>query len=119
MEDAAGTLALAGAPVVAAGLLELATTRRDPVAAGRLRLRRDALLKGLEEVRTLLLGALGTGGLTLREREVVVLAAGGLPSRAIAEQLSLSVRTVDNHLGRAYAKLGVSDRRGLTAVWPR
>ena len=48
--------------------------------------------------------------LTGRERDVAELAAGGLTSRAIGAQLSVSVRTVDNHLGRIYAKLGVSSR---------
>ena len=37
----------------------------------------------------------------------------GLTSREIAAQLSLSVRTVDNHLGRIYAKFGVSSRARL------
>ncbi|MEN3360431.1 MAG: hypothetical protein V7637_4413 [Mycobacteriales bacterium] len=52
-------------------------------------------------------------GLTQREREVALLAAQGLPSRAIASQLAVSVRTVDNHLQVAYAKLGISGRRAL------
>jgi DNA-binding CsgD family transcriptional regulator len=51
--------------------------------------------------------------LTRREGEVARLAAGGLPSREIAERLFLSVRTVDNHLQRAYFKLGVTSRREL------
>ncbi|CAN5699690.1 LuxR family transcriptional regulator [soil metagenome] len=51
-----------------------------------------------------------------REREVALLAAGGLPSREIAERLFLSVRTVDNHLARSYTKLGVSGRAELAAA---
>jgi DNA-binding CsgD family transcriptional regulator len=51
--------------------------------------------------------------LTDREREVAALAARRLPSKEIAAQLDLSRRTVDNHLQRAYAKLGVNDRQGL------
>jgi len=54
--------------------------------------------------------------LTRREREVVILASQGLASKAIAERLYVSVRTVDNHLSRAYDKLGVSGRSGLAAV---
>jgi DNA-binding CsgD family transcriptional regulator/tetratricopeptide (TPR) repeat protein len=54
--------------------------------------------------------------LTRREREVVVLAASGLASKAIADRLFLSVRTVDNHLQRAYTKLGVSGRDDLASV---
>jgi len=40
-----------------------------------------------------------------REREVALLAGQGLASKDIAAQLFLSVRTVDNHLQRAYTKL--------------
>lgn len=54
--------------------------------------------------------------LTRREREVSLLAAQGLPSKDIAENLFLSVRTVENHLQRAYEKLGVSSREGLAQV---
>ena len=55
-------------------------------------------------------------GLSRREREIVELAAAGLSSRIIAERLWLSVRTVDNHLGRAYTKLGVANRGELAAL---
>ena len=51
--------------------------------------------------------------LTRREREVSLLAAEGFPSKEIADKLFLSVRTVENHLQRAYEKLGVSNREGL------
>jgi DNA-binding CsgD family transcriptional regulator len=57
--------------------------------------------------------------LTEREREIAVLAASGQPSRVIAERLYLSVRTVDNHLGRIYDKLGVSSRAALAAALER
>ncbi|MEW2812217.1 LuxR C-terminal-related transcriptional regulator [Streptomyces massasporeus] len=57
--------------------------------------------------------------LTRRERNVARLAAQGLTSQEIAVRLVLSVRTVDNHLHRAYQKLGVSSRRELAAAdWP-
>ena len=48
--------------------------------------------------------------LTAREREVAYLVARGLQSKDIAEQLFLSVRTVNNHLQRVYGKLGVTSR---------
>lgn len=57
--------------------------------------------------------------LTLREREIAGLAAQGLSSQHIAERLVLSVRTVDNHLHRAYAKLGISSRTQLTTALHR
>jgi DNA-binding NarL/FixJ family response regulator len=54
--------------------------------------------------------------LTDRELEIAQLAARGLTSRAIAEQLIVSTRTVENHLQRVYMKLGVSGRSELAEV---
>ncbi len=57
--------------------------------------------------------------LTGREREVAALAAGGTSSRRIAEDLGISVRTVDNFLSRAYTKLGIRSRAELTQALTR
>jgi DNA-binding CsgD family transcriptional regulator len=57
--------------------------------------------------------------LTGREREIATLAAQGVQSREIAEQLFLSVRTVNNHLQRIYTKLGVTSRRELAQTLER
>ncbi len=54
--------------------------------------------------------------LTARERQIAVLAAADRTSKEIAEQLTTSVRTVDNHLYRIYAKLGINSRAALRAV---
>ena len=54
--------------------------------------------------------------LTPREREIVMLLREGLPSRAIAERLTLSVRTVEAHIYRAMARTGVSSRQELAAL---
>jgi DNA-binding CsgD family transcriptional regulator len=54
--------------------------------------------------------------LTGRERQIARLAAAGVPSKEIADQLYLSSRTVDNHLMRVYAKLGVTGRAELAAA---
>jgi DNA-binding CsgD family transcriptional regulator len=51
--------------------------------------------------------------ITDREREIVMLAAAGLSNREIAERLSVSVRTVEGHLYRIFAKLGVERREQL------
>jgi DNA-binding CsgD family transcriptional regulator len=48
-----------------------------------------------------------------REREIVMLAAAGLSNRQIAERLSVSVRTVEGHLYRIFAKLGIEHRDQL------
>jgi len=55
----------------------------------------------------------GPAPLSGREREIVMLAAEGMSSKDIADRLYLSVRTVNNHLQHAYAKLGVTSRAGL------
>ncbi len=54
--------------------------------------------------------------LTRREEEIATLAAHGLSNREIAERLVVSVRTVDNHLHSAYAKLGVGGRGELAPI---
>jgi DNA-binding NarL/FixJ family response regulator len=54
--------------------------------------------------------------LTAREREVVTMAAAGLTNREIADRLAVSVRTVEGHIYRASAKLGVSDRADLAGL---
>ncbi|MEU0785389.1 LuxR C-terminal-related transcriptional regulator [Streptomyces sp. NPDC006173] len=51
--------------------------------------------------------------LTKREQEIALLAASGKTSKAISQHLTLSVRTVDNHLQRIYLKLGVRSRGDL------
>jgi two-component system nitrate/nitrite response regulator NarL len=48
--------------------------------------------------------------LTRREREVSALAAEGLSTKRIAERLSISEKTVSNHLAEIYQKLGISNR---------
>jgi DNA-binding NarL/FixJ family response regulator len=51
--------------------------------------------------------------LSTREIEVAGLAAAGLANKEIATRLSVSVRTVENHLQRVYEKLGVARRADL------
>jgi DNA-binding CsgD family transcriptional regulator len=54
--------------------------------------------------------------LTRREKDIVVLAVEGLTDRQIAEKLMVSVRTVEGHLYRSYAKLGIRSREQLSAA---
>jgi len=49
----------------------------------------------------------GRSALTEREREVLTWLARGLSSRQVAEQLSISVRTVETHRANLMQKLGV------------
>ena len=48
-----------------------------------------------------------------REREIATLVAAGLSNREVADRLFVSVRTVDGHLYRIFAKLGIDDRDQL------
>jgi pimeloyl-ACP methyl ester carboxylesterase/DNA-binding CsgD family transcriptional regulator len=54
--------------------------------------------------------------LTPSERRIVGLAQRGLTNTEIANQLKLSSRTVENHLARAYGKLGVRSRTELALL---
>lgn len=54
--------------------------------------------------------------LTNRERDIATRAAGGRSSRGIADDLDLSVRTVDNVLQRVYIKLGIHGRAELSEL---
>lgn len=54
--------------------------------------------------------------LTPREQHVATLAAAGKSDAAIATELDISVRTVQNHLARGYTKLGINNRRDLAPI---
>ncbi|MDX3577797.1 MULTISPECIES: response regulator transcription factor [unclassified Streptomyces] len=56
------------------------------------------------------------GALTVREREVLVLVAGGHSNDEIAERLEVSPLTVKTHVNRAMAKLGARDRAQLVVI---
>jgi DNA-binding CsgD family transcriptional regulator len=53
------------------------------------------------------------GPLSAREHEIASLAASGLSNRQIARRAVVSERTVENHLYRAFIKLGISSRDEL------
>jgi DNA-binding CsgD family transcriptional regulator len=59
--------------------------------------------------------ARGDGGLTPRELEVLGLLVEGRSNRQIAERLYISGKTVDVHVTRILAKLGVHSRRDAAA----
>ena len=115
--EALGAMLLAAeAAGDAAGAFSGAGDRRAATAS----LRRSSALAaacegadtpGLAHLTTV--NAAAADPLSGREREIVLLAATGMASKEIAERLYLSVRTVNNHLQHAYAKLGVTSRAGL------
>lgn len=55
-------------------------------------------------------------GLTAREAEVLLWVANGKANRMIAEILELGPRTVDKHVERIFAKLGVENRTAAAAA---
>jgi DNA-binding CsgD family transcriptional regulator len=57
--------------------------------------------------------------ITDREAEVVMLMSEGLSNRAVAERLTLSVRTVESYIYRAMVKTGATSRDELAALLPR
>jgi DNA-binding CsgD family transcriptional regulator len=56
--------------------------------------------------------------LTRREAEVAVLVGQGLTNKEISVRLSISERTVDNHVQHIYNKLDIGSRPQL-ALWAR
>lgn len=54
--------------------------------------------------------------LSAREQQIAQLVRAGLTNREVADTLYLSERTVENHLYRAFRKLGVASRDELTAI---
>jgi len=74
-------------------------------------------LEQCEGARPPTLGAIvNAAELTERETQIALLAASGLANDAIAAQLVLSVRTVENHLQHAYNKLEICSRSNLAAA---
>jgi DNA-binding CsgD family transcriptional regulator len=55
------------------------------------------------------------GALSPAEQRVATLAAEGLSNKEIAQTLFVTVKTVETHLSRVYAKLGVRSRSQLAA----
>ena len=61
----------------------------------------------------------GVDALTAAERRVAEPAAGGLSNRAIAQELYVTPKTVENQLGRVYGKLGIASRAELAPALER
>jgi DNA-binding NarL/FixJ family response regulator len=53
-------------------------------------------------------------GLTVREVQVLSLLARGVSNRNVAKSLSISEKTVGNHVEHIYTKIGVSTRPAAT-----
>jgi two-component system, LuxR family, response regulator DctR len=68
-------------------------------------LRHSAEVMSAQRAKRLLLGRLAE--LTDRERDVMELVARGMPNKLIADQLAISVRTVEVHRARVFDKMEV------------
>lgn len=122
-EDADGLLRVAddleraGRVLLAAeAAAEAARSRRlagDGPGANAAALRADALNRTCGATTPALVHGVAQRPLTPREHEIALRAAAGRTSREIAEDLVVSVRTVDNTLQRVYDKLGVRRRGDL------
>lgn len=121
LEALAGRMEQMGCLLHAAELLAAAATvaadRGLATVAARLRARAHQLVVCCDGATTELLRSPVSDGLTSREREVAGFAARGLTDGEIATRLSVSKRTVETHLYRVYAKLGVSGRRELASLF--
>ncbi|MER5430063.1 LuxR C-terminal-related transcriptional regulator [Streptomyces sp. NPDC002588] len=114
LDRVAGELAERGFLLFAAEAhAQAVRAHRDPTAARTARTRAVALARRCQGARTPALAGLVLGELTARQQQIVALAAAGLSNRQIAERLTLSVRTVGNHLYGAYTRLGACDRAAL------
>ncbi len=119
LEELAGIAARTGEGLLALEMLEAAVARHDGSSASHTRMRAElaAQRSRCEGASSPLLdGAAVAPLLTRREFEVATLAARGLASPAIAKELTCSVRTVETHLYRVFAKLGINARSDLAGA---
>ena len=65
---------------------------------------------------TSMVGVNAVVALTDRERQIATLVGQGGSSKEVAALLFVSIRTVDNHLQRIYAKVGVTNRKELAVA---
>jgi DNA-binding NarL/FixJ family response regulator len=111
-----------GWPLLEAQALELAG---EAVAARELYMRCGSLrhvrrlTRGSETSTRVAEVAPPLAGLSARERDVALAAAAGLSNAEIARRLTVSVKTVESHLTRIYARLGLRSRAQLASIVAR
>lgn len=90
--------------------------RREHAHAALELARRLGMAPLVDQLNALLGSGEGDPVLTPREAEVAALVAQGMSNAAIARHFTLSERTIENHVSRILAKLGLASRTAL-AVW--
>ena len=78
--------------------------------------RRARVELGTAEAASSSRASAGDLGLTVREREVLLLVAGGATNRQIGEELFMSEKTASVHVSRIISKLGVANRAEAAGV---
>jgi non-specific serine/threonine protein kinase len=100
----------------AAGAAALAAGRALPPGQATAEALGDASAsRSPADERAVPLPAPAPGGLSRREAEVLRLVAAGRSNREVAEELALSVRTVERHITNLYGKIGAKNRADATA----
>ena len=135
MQDEVGTRLLAAQSRTLAGRALAAAGRRDEGVAlleraeaeltgcGAARYADEAARElrrlGRRVVRRRRVSGAGELGLSRRELEVAQLVTAGKSNREIAAELFLSEKTIESHLYKVFAKLGVSSRAAVAGVIAR
>lgn len=91
--------------------------RQDAGAAARTAVRAQVLAGRCPGAATPALQGIDALGLPRRQLEIVTLAAEGRTNRDIADERVLSLRTVENHLSRAYRYLEIDGRADLAPLF--
>jgi DNA-binding CsgD family transcriptional regulator len=114
-ETAVEAFRTAGWRIEEAFALELAGRTAEAVAVFR-RIGALGEVRRLTETGVAAPRRRGESTLTAREREIAGLVVTGHATRAIADTLVISERTVETHIAAIYRKLGVSNRTALARL---
>jgi DNA-binding CsgD family transcriptional regulator len=94
---------------------ELAATVADDSLRENFRRRANARIPPVQPLTPRQVAKQEFGGLTQRERQVASAVAQGLSNQGIADELVVSVKTVEAHVSRILSKLGFSSRAQIAA----
>jgi DNA-binding NarL/FixJ family response regulator len=93
----------------------LASALEDEALAENFRRRARAMIPPAQPLTPRQAAKQEFGGLTRRERQVAAVVAQGLSNQEIADELVVSVKTVEAHVTRILSKLGFSSRTQIAA----